>query len=321
MKNKPFRCALGLDVGGTRARFALVALDGENAMTLCDNHVAGFNGLMLASEGGAEVIEQRIAEIAAHLRAGSFAQPEIISAGISGYDATDARATKRLKNIFSSQLHVAETQIHLANDVECAYNAYFARGEGYLVYAGTGSIAVFIDEYGIMHQAGGRGGMIGDEGAAFSITVTALREIWRREDEAPDAWRNDVLAQKLLGAIGGTDWNHTRQLTARNDRGEIGMLARVVADAAREGDGYALSLLQRAGSELARLARALVARYGELPIGIAGGTFRLHPAIEASFRDALSNLDVQPRKDLPFHTHAAERALWSARGDSLQSQR
>jgi hypothetical protein len=69
--------------------------------------------------------------------------------------------------------------ISMRNDVEIAYLDSFAPGEGYLVYAGTGSIAAWIDADGQFHRAGGRGVTLDDGGGGFWIAREAMRHIWR----------------------------------------------------------------------------------------------------------------------------------------------
>ena len=83
-----------------------------------------------------------------------------------------------------------EAGVRVVSDVEIAYRAAFAPGEGYLVYAGTGSIAAFIDAQGVLHRAGGRGVALDDAGGGYWIAREALRRLWRREDERPGAWRD-----------------------------------------------------------------------------------------------------------------------------------
>jgi glucosamine kinase len=60
-----------------------------------------------------------------------------------------------------------------------------------------------------------------------------------------------------------------------------------VADAAEAGDALARALLERAGVELARLALALLARYGPRPVVAAGRALQLHPLIATGLRAAL----------------------------------
>ena len=176
--------------------------------------------------------------------------------------------------------------VTIVTDIEVAYLDVFAPGEGYLVYAGTGSIAAFIDSAGTFHRAGGHGGLLDDGGSGFWIAREALRRIWRSEDEQPGSWRNSAMAREVLEHVGGSDWTHTRRFIYGVERGEMGKLALAVAAAAGT-DPAALRILEAAGSELGRLARILVARHGERPLALAGRVFQLHPVIEQACRAAV----------------------------------
>ncbi len=113
--------------------------------------------------------------------------------------------------------------------------------------------------------------------------------------------------------IGGADWAQTRHWVYSGpgaSRGEMGRLALAVAAAADE-DPDALSLLQAAGTELARLAAALRQRFGPRPLALAGRVFELHPAIEQSLRLALPAGTAARRLTLPAH-HAAARLAATA---------
>ncbi|MEN9628805.1 MAG: hypothetical protein RJA10_2032, partial [Pseudomonadota bacterium] len=76
--------------------------------------------------------------------------------------------------------------------------------------------------------------------------------------------------------------------------------------AASEGDADALRILQSAGDELARLARALLQRLGPQPVALAGRVFELHPVIEARLRAALPPGTAVHSSHTPAH-HAAAR--------------
>ena len=174
-----------------------------------------------------------------------------------------------------------------SGDVEIAFLDIFAPGEGYVVYAGTGSIAAFIDTHGIMHRAGGRGGLLDDGGGGYWIAREALRHIWRHEDEAPDSWRDSPMAVEMFALIGGSDWADSRDFMYGNkSRGDIGKLALAVATSAAR-DPAALAILNAAGVELARLGQAMTKRYGVRPIALLGGAATLHPAIASACRTHL----------------------------------
>jgi hypothetical protein len=144
--------------------------------------------------------------------------------------------------------------------MEIAYRASFAPGEGYLVYAGTGSIGAFIDADGQFHRAGGRGVVLDDGGGGFWIAREALRHIWRLEDErpAPGAtrrWRApcSTRRRRRLG------FSRASSSTARNAAPSASW--RWPSPPPPAGSGRR-AILREAGRELARLARALMARFG-----------------------------------------------------------
>ncbi|MBB2488248.1 ATPase, partial [Mitsuaria sp. WAJ17] len=122
----------------------------------------------------------------------------------------------------SQALGLSPRQMRCGSDMEIAYLSAFAPGEGYLVYAGTGAIAAFIDHDGHFQRAGGRGPILGDEGGGYWIAREALAAIWRQEDEQPGSTQQSPLAQALFAAIGGSDWASTRAFVYGADRGAVG---------------------------------------------------------------------------------------------------
>jgi N-acetylglucosamine kinase-like BadF-type ATPase len=193
----------------------------------------------------------------------------------------------------------------MCNDIDIAYRACFLPGEGYLVYAGTGSIGAFIDADGSFHRAGGRGVVLDDGGGGFWIAREALRHIWRREDEAPGSWEDSSMARAVFEHVGGSDWAHSRQFIYGQERGEVGKLALAVAASAGK-DPAADAILLEAGRELGRLAKALIARFGARPVALSGRAADLHPAIAASMRASLPSGTIVTQGAMRAH-HAAAR--------------
>jgi len=267
---------LGIDAGGTRTRWALA--DGAGAV-VAEGEVAGFSALQMRT-GGRERVAEALAALASEaLRAG---RPSRVHAGLTGL----GHGADELRELIAAPLGLAPGAVTLGTDVETAYLDRFAPGEGYLVYAGTGSIAAYVDSGGVMHRAGGRGAALDDGGGGYWIAREALRHVWRTEDERPGAWRESPMARALFEAVGGDDWAHTREYVYGGDRGAVGLLALAVARSAHE-DPKALEILAEAGVELARLARALAGRFGPKPVSLAGRVSELHPVIAESMRAGL----------------------------------
>ena len=222
--------------------------------------------------------------------------PAQVWAGVTGHDG-QAFAAADLHGLLASGLRVGAAQVSLFNDVEMACRLCFAPGGGYVVYAGTGSIGLFIDEARAMHRVGGRGGLLGDEGSGYWIARQSLAALWRGEDEAPGSAAASVLGRHLFSAIGGSDWATARRFVHEADRGRFGRLALAVAAAADDGDARSEALLRDAGAELARLARLLMQRHGPRSLRVAGRVVLLHKAVAEALRAALpsgTEIDLRP---------------------------
>lgn len=269
---------LGLDGGGSATRWALSDAGGR---IVAAGELPGVTGhLFDAAARG------RFDSMAAALAAALPSRPGAVVAGITGLAAgTDLAATAI--GLLSAALGVPAAAIAVETDIRIAFRALFRPGEGHIVYAGTGSIGLHIAADGREVRAGGRGMLVDDAGSAFWIGRRALDEVWRARDLDPAA--TSPLATALDGAIGGADWDTHRAYIYGGGRDAVAQLARAVAAC---GDPVALGILRDAGGELARLARALVARACARPVALTGRAASLHPAIEAGFRAAAPDLQM-----------------------------
>jgi N-acetylglucosamine kinase-like BadF-type ATPase len=286
---------LGIDAGGTQTRWALAEPAGA---IVAEGTVGGLSALLMAKPAGRDQVQATFAELARDVL--DSGQPRRICAGLTGFGGDGNVLTGWL----SDMLDVRLDAINLCNDIEIAYLDSFEPGQGYLVYAGTGSIAAFIDEQGEFHRAGGRGVTLDDAGGGFWIAREAMRRIWRREDEEPGAWRESPMAHAVFDHVGGSDWNFSRNFMYTQERGEIGKLALAVAMSAGA-DPSARHILLQAGRELARLALALVSRFGPRPIVLAGRAAELHPLIAEAMRaDLPPGLSMQRQTAHPHYAAA-----------------
>lgn len=273
---------LGLDVGGTASRWALVDGDG----TVVQRGALGGATGHLFAEGPRGDFVRMIDGVVVAL--GSV-RPEAIFAGVTGL-APQAFAEARA--IMGPRLGVGPETIGLDDDIALAYRAAFRPGEGHLVSAGTGSIGLHIAADGTVIRVGGRGLLIDDGGSGTWIALTAIDRLYRVIDAHGGPVGTETLAGAIAGAVGDEGWDAVRSYVYGSDRGRIGMLARAVAEAAGAGDGLALAVLADAGRELARLAGALIGRAGMRPVAVIGGVVRLHPVIAETLRGALPDTQI-----------------------------
>jgi N-acetylglucosamine kinase-like BadF-type ATPase len=289
---------LGIDAGGTETRWALAAPGGA---IVAEGRVAGLSALQMGTPHGRDAVRATFAQLA--MDALVHGVPGKVEAGLTGFGGD----SELLQRWLAEELHLDPACIHFCSDMEIAYRASFDPGEGYLVYAGTGSIGAFVDASGQFHRAGGRGVVLDDGGGGFWIAKEALRHIWRLEDERPGSWEQSPLAQAVFDYVGGADWAYSRQFIYGQERGAVGKLALAVA-ATADRDPVAASILRAAGRELARLALALTGRFGPRPVAVSGRAAGLHPLIVDTMRTALPGIALTHTPGQAHHA-AARMAL------------
>jgi len=293
------RLGLGIDAGGTQTRWALAS----DAGIVAEGAVQGMSALQVGQGG-------HVRESMAELAVATLAQgkPAHVHAGFTGFGDN----IETLRGLIAAPLGLERSAVSLASDMEIAYLDLFAPGAGYMVYAGTGSVAAFVDEHGHLHRAGGRGVIVDDGGSGFWIAREAMRRVWRIEDEAPGSWRDSPLAIALFEAVGGSDWALSRQYIYGGDRGAVGRLALAVARAAEQ-DAAARGILAAAGTELARLALAMTRRYGARPVALAGRAAQIHRLIFDTMRATVPAETALEMRTVHGHHAAARIALAKSR--------
>lgn len=271
---------LGLDVGGTASRW--VACD-DGGQALARGAAPGATGHVF-NPAEKDRLNAALTQIAVELGAAGLVAKSL-TAGLTGFGAA---VSDEVKALMADRFAIPATAIVVTDDVVLAYMANFAPGGGHLISAGTGSIGLHLGEGGAAIRVGGRGILIDDAGSGSWIALQALDAMYRVLDHSGSFGSVQSLARQVFKHVGGETWHDVRQFVYTGDRGRIGALAVAVARAAAEGDAVAVSILLRAGAELAQLARALVARAGDRPIGFAGGVLRLHPLILEEIRRQLA---------------------------------
>jgi N-acetylglucosamine kinase-like BadF-type ATPase len=159
------------------------------------------------------------------------------------------------KEAMTRELLAAE-QLAVTHDAMIALAGATAGDPGIIVIAGTGSIAFGRNAAGKTARAGGWGYIFGDEGGAFDIARQALRAALRQEE----GWGpSSSLHARLMEA---SDCNSANDLmhrlyTPEWPRPRIAGLARLVDEAARDGDPVARDILHQAAADLTRIADAV----------------------------------------------------------------
>jgi N-acetylglucosamine kinase len=209
----------------------------------------------------------------------------------------------------------------VTHDAATALAGATAAGHGIVTIAGTGSIAFGRNPEGRTARAGGWGYVFGDEGGAFDIGRQALRAALRMEEGwGPATALRDVLLRAT--ASGNANQVLHRFYTPEWPRSRVATLARLVDDAAGEGDPVALHILNGAAQELAILAASVRQQLwapGE-PVEVAyiGGVFESE-RLRERFR-MLVELEGGSRCRAPLYGPAEGALLEAYRAEGLNPE-
>jgi N-acetylglucosamine kinase-like BadF-type ATPase len=256
---------LGIDGGGSGTRALLAdcsgALLGAGAAGPGNYQAAGFDA---ATHAIRSAIDAAFRDAGID-RAGPVAA---ICLGLAGA----GRPEDRLRfEAWATQQGIAR-RCAVVSDAELALIAGTPEGWGVALICGTGSIAWGRTPDGHSARAGGWGYLLGDEGSGYDIAVRALRLATQTADgrsaapallyAALDHW-NLQAPEQLIGQV----------YRAETTRAEIAALARRIVALADAGEPAAISLLDEAARDLARLVVAVARKLNLIapPVALAGG--------------------------------------------------
>ncbi len=172
--------------------------------------------------------------------------------------------------------------------------------DGIVVNAGSGS-SVTGRRGDRIERAGGWGHILGDAGGAYILSIQALRLILRERDLNR---REMNFAAKVLHALSLNNLDELVRWVRSADKKEIAMLAPVVFEAANEGDGRMMEIIEEGARALCEYTEAVACRLHLLAprVALIGGLFHRDSIYTHAFRRRL-------KKNLPdARVAVAERA-------------
>lgn len=176
-------------------------------------------------------------------------------------------------------------------DMVIAFHGAIMEGYGVVANAGTGSVVYGVSPSGAERQVGGWGHILGDEGSAYDIAVRGLRAGARHFDGRASF---TALVDRMPEALDVSDYIQVafKLYGANLSREEIAALARVVANAAKEGDTASQEILKTAGEELALAVAVAICELGmdetQTPVSYVGSVFDAGEWITRPFAEAVA---------------------------------
>jgi len=264
---------MGIDGGGSHTKAWLAS---ENGNILGKGQSGASNYQSVGEQTAKKALHNAIQE--AFTQAGyPFQKLDCLCLGLAGFGRD---FEKCLIQDWAEKTGYARLVV-VVNDADLLLWGATPDGWGLGLVSGTGSIAVGRTREGATARAGGWGYLIGDEGSGYSLGIAALRAAVQAADgRIPSTLlQADVLSTLGLGRI--------EELVAylyqnNPSREAIAQLAGGVFSAAAQGDHQAKLILERAASELAKTALAVVSKLGwqgTIPCALGGGLFQYYPQL------------------------------------------
>ncbi|QGA55186.1 ATPase [Sulfolobus sp. E5-1-F] len=211
-------------------------------------------------------------------------KPDVAYIGLAGIDS------KYDYNVMSEALRSIAKNVYIDHDGFVALYAETRGKPGVIVIAGTGSVIVGYDGSRRV-RFGGLGWLIADEGSAYWIGREALRAFGKMLD---GRMNKTVIAEKIMRSLNINDiddlikWAYHEGHKVK----DIASLAKIVDEAANEGDEIALNILKSAAYELASYSVQLAVKIGVDKIYLKGGMFN-SPMYFNFFRGYLDSNNIK----------------------------
>ncbi len=261
---------LGLDVGGTKT-FCLIADE--------QGRIKGFGragsgsyetyGVEPAAVANRKAVEAALAD--AGLALGDITG---IGMGIAGADLPEDYDMLE-REIYTPLF--GDTPRVFRNDSMAGLRGGTRNPYGIVVACGTGCVCAGVNRTGEHTRVGGLGEEFGDQCTGSSIGIEGLKAVWRARDGIIG---KTLLTERFVQRAGCKDVD---ELFYKCYRGEVGYadlqpVARLVFDAAFDGDATACDILERCGRYLGKMANAVARRLDmcqdEFEVVMAGSVFK-----------------------------------------------
>lgn len=229
---------IGIDGGGTKTLGVLYDFKG-NELKRTISGFTNFNiDLIKAKANMLEVLDELTKDI-------KLADELFIQMGISGYskikdkNAYEDEIAKRYHATASLESDVLIALYDVKKDQEVNV---------IMVIGGTGSVLMYSDQYRL-EQVGGFGHLLGDEGSAYHLSISALKMIISSYE---DTNKYDDFSTQIMDYLNIHDQFDVRDYVYNHDKTTIASLAKFISLLALDGNEKAKELILDEANHLAR---------------------------------------------------------------------
>jgi glucosamine kinase len=299
---------LGIDGGGTKTTCVVA----DESLILATVTAGPSNVVRVGEARARESLQQAVRKACA---AAGITPKEIFRTCVG---ASGAGRPEVVAIVGRALAEILPTTVDVVGDTEIALEAAFSGGPGVIVIAGTGSVAYGRDAQGTTARAGGWGFAISDEGSAHWIGRTAVAALLRDrvlESRGQDSVALDsAMLRAFLDAWSLHSIDDLIRTANATPPPDFSALFPIVFASADKGDSIARQVLTQAGSELARLADAVIHHLfspvaqaslpkpqssvagPSVPLAMIGGVFRHAAQVRDVFYNQIR--DLHPHVEL-----------------------
>lgn len=277
---------LGGDIGGTSTRIAVADLSGRVVA-----RAQGPGGNPVSHPDTARAV---FAAVLTDVLVGL--EPGAVRSGVIGMAGSGALADEAVRAGYDRAWRDAGLAgaPEICSDVEVAFAAGTEASDGSVLIAGTGAVAGRVRGHRLVATVGGHGWLLGDEGAGFWIGREAVRStLCALEGTGPVGPMTEAVLREL-GVSGAGGGARTGVIAAVHARPPVALsvLAPLVAEADRAGDGGATTILDTAVRHLLDLWEGLPEGAAGDPVVLAGSLTAPGTRVGAGLRSALAERGV-----------------------------
>ena len=269
---------LGIDGGGTRTT-AVVTDEKGNIITKRTGRTINFYSV--GTENARKNLCDLMNEITAETEIQSF------SGAFIGCSALDCEADEKTTDMLCKGIIDAE-KIKMHSDVHIALKSVKYAHCPCVAICGTGSIATGEDEDGNVYVTGGWGHILGDEGSAYSIAVSALKSCCFLSDKS----ESEALLYAANEFFGTDDFRKAIDIIYSPDmtKDRLARFASVVSRLADVGDETSTEIIKSEAHKFASAVAALFEKVRKCDVlGLYGGVFQHNSLFREEFTESVRN--------------------------------
>ncbi len=289
---------IGIDGGGSKTVFAISDESGK----ILGTALAGSAFYkQIGEEGVIDLLRNGVAEVC-RFAEGDATDIASVCFGMPAWGESPVNDKIIEEKILST---FPEWNIHIVNDCEVGWAGSLELYPGINIVAGTGSIAFGKNEEGVTARCGGWSEWFGDEGSGYWLGVKCVQLFSRQSDGRDERGPLYEIVRKELNLSVDEEIIDLFEQEYLHKRDKIASLQKLLLQAAKEGDVYAVDTYAQAAKELYDIVCGVKKKIfadKNCLVSCSGGIFKTGDVIRKPFRKLLEadGMELTESKAEPY---------------------